>query len=109
VIAMIRGRLKDGAEIQRVNAEVCEIVEVFEHTQQIATLEAVRGRWGLPRLQAGWLLDAAADGKTIGKDVIEHGLLDPVRGPDWVLNRPSGNNLRPCFHVVRSFVQCGPI
>jgi hypothetical protein len=104
VIAMIRCRLKDGAEIQCVNAEVCEIVEVFEHAQQIAALEAMRGRRGLPGLQGGRLLDADAGGKTIGKDVIEHNILDPVRGQDMALNGLGGNNLRPFFHVLRSYV-----
>ena len=92
VIAMIRGRLKDGAEIQRVNAKVREIVEVVDHAQQIAALEAVRGRRGLPGLQVGWLLDATAGGKPIGKDVIEHRILDPVRGQDLALNGLGGNS-----------------
>ena len=109
MIAMIRGRLKDGAEIQRVHAEVGEIVEVVDHPQEIASLEAVPGRRGFPRLQVGWLLDAAAGRKTIGKDVIEYGLLDPVRGQDRALNGLRGNYLRLFFHVVRSFVQCGPL
>src|SRR5262244_2529593 len=86
VIAMIRGRLKDGAEIQRVHAEVGEIVKVLDHAQQITPFEAVPGRWGLPGLQVGWLLDAAAGGKPIGKDMIEHCLLDPVWGQDLALN-----------------------
>ena len=109
MIAMIRGRLKDGAEIQRVHPEIREIIEVVDHAQQIAALEAVRGRWGLPRLQVGWLLDTAAGGKTIGKDVIEHGLLDPVRGQGLALNGLRGNDLHLFFHVWRSFVQGGPI
>jgi hypothetical protein len=53
---------------------------VFDHAQQIAALEAVRGWWGLPGLQVRRLLDAAAGGKTIGKDVIEYSILDPVWG-----------------------------
>src|SRR5262245_15561278 len=106
VIAMIRCRLKERAEIQGVHAKVREIVEMFDNAQQIATLEAVRGRRGLPGLQVRWLRDAAAGGKTVRKDVIEHGILDPIWGQDMALNGLSGNKLRPFFHVVRSLVQC---
>ena len=94
VIAMIRGRLKDGAERQCVNAEVCEIVEVFEHAQQIAALEAMRGRRGLPGLQSGRLLDADAGGKTIGKDVNWLRVLGTAEGSQGdELNRPAGGLL----------------
>ena len=84
-------------------------VSEFDNAQQIATLEAMRGRWGLPGLQVRRLLDAAAGGKAIWKDLIEHGILDPVWGQDLHLNGLGGHNLRPFFHASRSFIQYGRV
>ena len=59
---------------------------------------------GIPWFQVVWLLDAGAFGKTIRKDLVENGILHPLRGNDIDFSGLSRNNGRLFFHSSFSFV-----
>src|SRR5581483_12100544 len=72
------GGLKDWAKINRGDAEFFEMVEMFDHANQIAGFETVCGRRRVPRFDVMRFFDRAALGETVGKDLIKDGVLDPV-------------------------------
>ena len=78
VIPMVGRALEDGAQVERVHAQVLQVVQLLGHAQQVAALKAVVGGLVVPWLQVGRLVDALALGKAIREDLIEDGVFDPV-------------------------------
>ncbi len=52
VIAMVRGRREDRRQVQRVDAEIGQVVEMLDDPEQVAALEPVVGRWRRPTARA---------------------------------------------------------
>ena len=78
VVAMVRGRLEDRGHVDRVDAEILEVVEALDDPEQVAALEAVRGRRRVPRLHRTGLADAVAGGEPIREDLVERRVPNPV-------------------------------
>ncbi len=82
VIAVVRRRSEDRRQVEPRDAEVGKLVESFGHTQQIAALEAVRGRRRVPGFERPGPGHPSASGKAIREDLVEDGVTDPGRRVD---------------------------
>ena len=78
VVAVVAGGLEDRREVDRVDAEVLQIVELLDHADEVAALVAVRRRRVAPGVQARGLGDGQAAGEAVGEDLVEDGVADPV-------------------------------
>jgi hypothetical protein len=58
VVAVVRRRGEDRVQVDRVDAEILEVVEVLDHAEQVATLEPKERRRRVPRLHGAGLRDA---------------------------------------------------
>src|SRR5688572_4473032 len=74
VIAMVRGRLEDGVEVKRGDAEVDQVVKFLDHSEEIAALVPKDGRVGIPRFDAGRLDNLVTLGKAVRKDLVKDGI-----------------------------------
>ncbi len=82
VVAVVRGRLEDWREIDRGRAQLLDMIQMLDHAQQIAALVALDRRRAIPGLKIIRLGELVTFGEPIGEDLIEHGVLDPVRSMD---------------------------
>ena len=89
VVAMVRGGLEDRGHVDRVDAEILEVVEALDDPEQVAALEAVRGRRRVPRLHRTGLADALAGGEPIREDLVERRIPNPVGRVDALDLRPA--------------------
>ena len=101
VVAMVRRRLEDRREIDRRDTELVEVVEVLDHAQQVAALEAMVGRWCVPRLERPRLRHARTRGEPVGEDLVEDGIADPVRRLDRHGRHPAD--------PMRDSIRCPPV
>ena len=90
VVAVVRGRLEDRGQVERVDPEVLEVVEVLDDAEQVAALEAVVGRRRVPRLERTRLVDALARREPVGEDLVEDRVADPGRRVDASSSRRHG-------------------
>ena len=81
VVAVVRCRGEDRREVQRGDAEVIELVQALGDAEQIAALEPVICRRRVPVLQRPDRRQTPTPRKSVGKDLVEDGLRDPVRNP----------------------------
>ncbi len=80
MIAVIGGGHEDWVEVDGGDAQVLQVVELFDHTLQVTALEAEAGGGRFPWLNVGGLFNRLRFGKAVGKDLVKNGVLDPVRG-----------------------------
>ena len=100
VVAVVGGRLEDRREVDRVDAEVGQVVEVFQDAEQVAPLVAV-GVGGSPQASrwAGLGTRQAAR-EAVGEDLVEDRVADPV-GRLGSVTVASGLNRRMASHGTR--------
>ena len=77
VVAVVGGRLEDRRQVQRVDAERLDVVEVLDDPEEVAALEAVVRRRGVPRLERARLRDPRAARESVREDLVEDGVSDP--------------------------------
>src|SRR5215203_498958 len=82
VIAVIAGGLENGIEVECGDAEVSEVVEVFDDSEEVAALVAVGGGIAVPSLQPAGFREAVALGEAVGEDLIEDCVPHPFRRVD---------------------------
>ncbi len=78
VIPVVRGRLEDRREVDRVDAQIQQIIEMFEHPDQVAPLVPVRRGRVAPGVEVRGLGDRQAPGEAVGEDLVEDRVADPV-------------------------------
>ena len=71
VVAVVRGRAEDRGQVERGDAQVLEVVEVLRDPEQVAALEPVVRRRGVPRLERARLADARAGRESVREDLVE--------------------------------------
>ena len=82
VIAMVGRCREDRVQIERIDTQRLEIVQLLDNAVQIAALEALLLGRGTPRLEGNarhWR-PLLPTGEAIREDLIENGILYPVRG-----------------------------
>ena len=77
VVPVVRGGSEDRVEIEGGDAEVLQVVELLGDTEEVASLEAVGGRRGVPRLEVRGPREALAPREAVGEDLVEDGVADP--------------------------------
>ena len=80
VIAMVRGGLEDGSEVECVNPQIRQVIEVFDDADQVAPLITVVRRRRSPLVQVPGLGHGQAPREPIGKDLVENRVANPVGG-----------------------------
>ncbi len=80
VVAVIARRGKHGIQVERVDAQLLQIVQAVHDAEQVATLVALLGRGRAPLLEAdaGRVLKARAACEAVRKDLIEDSVFDPI-------------------------------
>ena len=78
VIAVVGRRLKDRREVDGIDTQVGEVIEVFDHADQVAPLIAVIGRLRTPLVQVLRLGQAQRPREAVGKDLVENRVANPV-------------------------------
>src|SRR4026209_2016704 len=82
VIAMVGGRLEDRRQVDRGDPKALQVIEFLEDAQEVAALDPVVGRRGVPRLEWTGLRHARASGESIREDLVEDCVPDPGRRID---------------------------
>ena len=122
VVAMVRPRFENGVQIQDLNAERCQIRELFadaiegsaEEVHRVVLLAAFPVHrfvpvlvkdYGAPHLAVvieAFLADASASaGKPFGENLVHHRAREPIgRREAWVVERNLETGLRLQRHVV---------
>ena len=77
VVAVVRGGGEDRVEVEGVHAEVLQVVELLGDAEEVAPLEAVGGRRGVPGLEVRGPGEALAPREAVGEDLVEDGVADP--------------------------------
>ena len=75
---MVGGGLKNRAEVDRGDPQVLEVIQAFDHADQITAFETMDCRRMIPTFQVAGLRHCVAASKAIGKDLVENRALDPV-------------------------------
>jgi len=78
VVAVVRGRLEDRREIDRVDAEIGQVIQVFEDPVEVAPLVPVGGGRVAPGVKVGRLGNREASREAVRKDLIKDRVADPV-------------------------------
>ena len=82
VVPVVRRGGEHRIEVDRVDAEPLEMVEVFDHAEQVTALEAVDRRRRVPRLQRPGLGHPCAASEAVREDLVEDRVPDPGGGFD---------------------------
>ena len=77
VIAVVRRGLENRREIEGIYAQVDEIVKVLDNSDQISPLISVVGRLRAPFVEMAGL-GTDKDRKSVGKDLVENRVANPV-------------------------------
>ena len=75
---MVGCRLKDGVQVNGINAQVKQLVEALDDPAQIAALVTPDRRWGTPFLEVGRVIGRIAISKAVRKNLIENRILHPI-------------------------------
>jgi hypothetical protein len=79
VIAVVAGALEDGGEVDGVDAQPLNVIEVVNHPVEITTFVTLRCRRRVPGFEVGGFDQAGAFGEAVGENLVEDGILDPIR------------------------------
>ncbi len=79
VVAVVGCRLEDGVEIDGIDAQIGQIIQMFEHADEVPTLVAVYCGGAVPRFEVGGLAQGIAVCEAVREYLIEYGVLYPIR------------------------------
>jgi len=75
---MIGCRRKDRVKVNGIDTKIFQVIQLFINTHQVAALETIWGGVAIPALKVSWFKDLVAPGETIGENLVEHRVFDPV-------------------------------
>src|SRR5579872_4409785 len=85
-IPMVNRRLKDRVEINARNPEALQIVQVRLDSGEVAAQPCAVGERTVPRCDVFWVVGRVAVGESVGKDLVDHGPLDPAGYFEWLVS-----------------------
>jgi len=82
MVAVVGGGLEDRRKVNGIDAQVLQVIQLFQHADQVAALESVAGGRGVPGFQVGWLGDLRIPGgcKPVREDLVKNSMMNPFGG-----------------------------
>src|SRR5690606_25568236 len=79
VVELVIGTgLKNGVEVDGVDAEIHQVVQAIQNALQVAPHKVVQSGRGAPRHASRGVVGRVAVAKPLRKDVVEDGVMDPA-------------------------------
>ncbi|MNW57226.1 hypothetical protein D3C74_350110 [compost metagenome] len=97
IVFVIGGGFEDGGEVDRINAQITDVIQMVDHALKVTAEEIERCRLAAPRFHLFRTNIRVAVRESFRENLIEHGILDPCRGCEY----SSCMNIRELEHTTR--------